>query len=117
MKLLVTQTMLDIAKDNKAIGVYMMSPKDFLGLTVDRPLNQWIQEEKDDTFTVAEYNKFTQAGKTIIMPFLDVDIDTGKVLGHEGRHRAAALLADGETSMPVAITLKQNRYSIYYREP
>lgn len=115
MKLLVTQHMLEKAKANKSIGVYAMHPKEFLELTTSGSVDSWVAGEPN--FSVAEYNKFSKAGKTL-MPFLDVELESGKVRQHEGRHRAAALLAEGETSMDVAITLlNKNLNPIYYTEP
>lgn len=40
------------------------------------------------------------------LPYLDIDPETGEVTGHEGRHRAAALLASGAVDMPVVISLR-----------
>ena len=46
---------------------------------------------------------------SIIMPFLKIYLDKngiGQIKGHEGRHRAAALLKIGQEYMPVALMIK-----------
>lgn len=57
------------------------------------------------------------------MPWLDVSFDSdkdGKIVGHEGRHRAAALIAEGwrnEPIMPCAIILMgKGKWKEYYAE-
>lgn len=62
------------------------------------------------------YNDLAEKGRIIIPPYLSVDIATGKVEGHEGRHRAGALLrADPTADMWVAIILKEEGIDRYYR--
>lgn len=116
-KLLLTQKMVDNMKGNKAVGFYLMDPWDFLSLTTDKLVNEWVKQEQDETRTVEEYNEFAQAGKSILPPFLDIDRKTGKVVGHEGRHRAAALLNSHGDRFMVAITLRDNGYPVYYEYP
>ena len=42
------------------------------------------------------------------MPFLHVDSESGKIYGHEGRHRAAALICAGSNEMPVSIKIRDS---------
>lgn len=116
-ELKITQTMLDQARGNKLTGFLIMNPLDFLRLTVNTPnVFDFIRQEKDDTKTVEEYNSFAAKGKSIHMPWLDVDMYTGKVVGHEGRHRAMAVYAAGGHKFPVGICLRERGYPIYYKE-
>lgn len=66
--------------------------------------------------SIEDYNRFSREGETVLMPFLYVDLATGRVEGHEGRHRAAAVMNAGGTRLPVAIILREDRGSVYYRE-
>lgn len=114
--LLVTPRMLDSAASNKCVGYILMRPYNFLSLTIDSSLtvNQWIGREASETFTVEQYNEFARAGKSSLMPWLDVDMHTGKVVGHEGRHRAAACESEGVRWIAVAICLRDRGYPVYY---
>jgi len=71
----------------------------------------------------SEFSNRVNKGKTygdddyeygsIHMPWLTLTITDGyaKISGHEGRHRAAALIAEGVASLPVAIRINGNRYN------
>ncbi len=106
------------AKGIKCVG-YL--PKfhvlDFLRLTItDSNVFNWLEQEAGHTKELTEYNQFAKEGKSIHMPWLDVDIITGRVVGHEGRHRAASVyMADGRY-IPVSICLRDRGYPVYYRE-
>ena len=116
--LTITPRMLDNARGNKCVGWIIMNPLDFLRLTTTKPnVFDWIQQEKGDTKTVSEYNGFAASGKSILMPWLDVDRHTGKVVGHEGRHRAIAVYVADSRKFPVAICLRDRGYPIYYTQP
>lgn len=70
----------------------------------------------DEVRPLAFYNELSEKGRIIIPPYLSVDIATGKVQGHEGRHRAGALLrADPTATMWIAIILKEDGIDRYYR--
>lgn len=116
--LILTPTMMDQMRSNKCIGWLYMNPVTFLMLTIDagQSLDTWLEDEREHTRTLEEYNEFARNGKSILMPWLDVDIKTGRVLGHEGRHRAAACIHATVREFPVAIRLYEDRYPIYYRE-
>ena len=104
--------MRDSAEDMKCIGAISLDPYDFIALTVSTGVREFCDAERADTRTLDEYNTWALAGKIRIPPFLSVDIATGKVLGHEGRHRAAALMAAGGRTMRVAIRLWRNGYVV-----
>lgn len=112
----VTERMLSNARANKSTGWLEMPPLDFLRLTVTQPnVFDWIRQEKGHTKSLVEYNKYASSGESVLMPWLDVDISTGKVLGHEGRHRAIAVHVAGGRKFPVSICLRERGYPIYHR--
>lgn len=118
-ELKIVPTMFQQARGNKMTGMIFMNPLDFLRLTVPTPnIFDWIrQEEKDPhTKTLVEYNQFAAQGKSIHLPWLDVDMFTGKVVGHEGRHRALAVYVAGGRKFPVGICLRERGYPVYYKE-
>ena len=91
-------------------------------LTCDVPnIYAWIDKEKEQgqLLTVEQYNDYAKSGSIVVMPFLDIDLDKRKVVGHEGRHKAAALLdAEGPSArLKVAIYLKDRGHLVYYKEP
>lgn len=108
------RTLLPFKKDSMANSrgrhdalIAVMHPVDFLKLTtndqahldsiidtVDRTVDQYNSGE-------SEYNKFEYN-----IPYLLVSYPSGKVMGHEGRHRAAMVLKSGGISFPVAIALR-----------
>ena len=90
--LVVTEEQREQAEGLKAVGFVKMAPGDFLKLTT--PTDTDVAEIAHEARSLDEYNSFARRGETIIPPFLDVDRKSGKVCGHEGRHRAAALQRD-----------------------
>lgn len=114
--LTITHKMLDNAQANKCVGWLSMNPLDFLRLTTTKPnVFDWIRQEEDDTKSLAEYNKYAATGNAIHMPWLDVDMHTGKVVGHEGRHRAIAVYSADSRQFPVSFCLRERGYPVYYR--
>ncbi len=112
-QLKVTPAMIDNAEDRKGIGILQMDAYNFLRLTIDTAgVTSWIKEEAESTKSLDQYNKWGQDGTIRVMPFLNIDIKSGKVLGHEGRHRAAAILNEGGKFIPVAIFLKKDWYTV-----
>lgn len=114
-KLVVTQRMLDLAESEKGCGILQMDPYDFLRLTISTSVERWIEEET--IVDLESYNDAARSGRIMIMPFLDVDMDSGKVQGHEGRHRAASLILAGGKVLDVAIYLRKNGHKFYYSQP
>jgi hypothetical protein len=117
-QLLITPQMMSQAKANKCIGMMTMNPYDFIRLTINQgDVDQWIKEEAEYTKTVEEYNEFARKGDSIHPPWLEIDMETGKVVGHEGRHRSAALIKEGVKQIPVAVMLRKgSRESGYWAE-
>ena len=92
-----------IAKARGSYGAFIvtMLPTDFLRLTT--PDDAAIKAVQNRPFpeTEEEY-EFSEFGKFEI-PFLTVRFPDGKILGHEGRHRAAMILRNGGNRIPVII--------------
>lgn len=95
-------------KDLKINVVVQMDPNSFLALTTSGFGHR--QEIKKEVKPLDEYNEYIEKGQTTVPPFLSVMIDgknpdQGRVVGHEGRHRAAAVLNNGEKTMLVGIKI------------
>lgn len=105
MKLLVTPKMLRRAVDLKMHLIVMMNPTDFLYLTTqdDATMNQVARLARP----LSDYNQFAEEQTCVVMPFLYID-KQGKVTGHEGRHRAAALIESGTHELSVSIRLDED---------
>lgn len=112
---LVTPAMHEDARTEKACGWLEFPCEEFLLLTTQNAF-RWKVDEAPDTLPLEQYNQFVKDGKTRIIPFLDVDIHSGKVVGHEGRHRALACIKAGVHTMPVAIFLREKGSKVYYTQ-
>ena len=88
----------------KAYATYI-SPRDFLSLTT-YDVDQFVQEKAQPL----DFERLCAERQEI---FLRVDIHTGEVVGHEGRHRMAALLKAGVDKVAVSLipTDKENQYN------
>jgi len=104
--LTLTPTHRDQARSNKFNILVEMTPMEFLRLTtVD---DAQIAEIIDDAKPLSTYNEAAASGRNIIPCFLTLDIASGKakVTGHEGRHRAGALLNAGEDGVGQPVYLR-----------
>lgn len=117
--LLITENMKEQAKDDKFIGLLTIDVLDFLSLIVSGDPVLWTMQEKKDetTLSLEMYNEYIRRGKIKVLPYLSVDMHTGVVLGHEGRHRAASLLERRIPEMQVALSLRDHGYLTYYVQP
>lgn len=88
----------------KAYATYI-SPRDFLSLTT-YDVDQFVQEKA----LSLDFDRLCAERQEM---FLRVDIHTGEVVGHEGRHRMAALLNAGVDKVAVSLipTDKENQYN------
>lgn len=88
--------------------VVTMDPRDFIRLTVrsEAEVGRIIENTK---VGLRDYNK-----AEYFMPFLDVNYSDGRVLGHEGRHRAAMIIKEGGTVFPVLIAFRQKYFGVRY---
>jgi hypothetical protein len=88
--------------DQKVTSVVLMDPMSFLKLTTQD--QSGIDSIMREAFPLDKYNKFALEGETSIPPYFNIYLD-GNIAGHEGRHRAAALIINHENIMPVSIIL------------
>lgn len=97
----------DISRFGSNYGAFVitMHPSDFLSLTTDKAD---LERIKADAFPIPD-EEFAKQGYTpgkFQLPYLDVEYPTGRVMGHEGRHRAAMIMKQGGDVFPVAIFMK-----------
>jgi len=117
---------------NKNQMVVIMDPNEFLKMTTKT--DEDIEDIKQNARSLLFYNREAKPGGDIlIMPFLNIEVELhsngqariGRIKGHEGRHRAAALIAKGGREFPVSIKLdpkegvlpKANRSPNKYDDP
>ncbi len=82
-----------------------MRPSEFLDLTTSIS-GRHIIEAQSRPLDVEEFGEATRQ-----VPLqLRIDHETGEVSGHEGRHRASALLAEGIGRIPVLLFDSSNKY-------
>jgi hypothetical protein len=97
--------------------IVVMRPSDFLELTTSsqEELAQITAREfpiPDEKYN-ADYGDLGLTSGRFDMPFLYVQFPSGKIVGHEGRHRAAMILASGGKSFPVMIYPRaQDQHSV-----
>lgn len=115
--LLLTDTHKRQARGVKSCGFITMTPHDFLLLTTTN--GDSLDSIRKSALTLEEYNKFARSGENILPPWLDVEVSDegrlpkGKVSGHEGRHRAAALMNQKRTKMQVFLVAQRNGCSTW----
>ena len=85
-----TEIQTRVAINEKAIGLYLINIIDFLRVTTTAEMFEMLLKEKHESS--AEY-----------LPCLEFDVKTGKITGHEGRHRAANYYNDGHREMLIAL--------------
>ena len=114
-QLKITPQHLRQARGNANHCVVGMDPAKFLELTTDSSVT--LNDIKNTCKTVDDYNRWAEEGSNILMPFLWIEFlddprgtyepgGAGRITGHEGRHRAAALMCAGGKEIPVSIRLK-----------
>lgn len=84
-----------------------MNPADFLRMTTTTKEAQ--QAVLDESRTLDETDLGENAQRQPIQ--LHIDESTGKIIGHEGRHRSVALARAGVTEMPVLLFDSTTKYS------
>lgn len=97
------------SRHNYGALVAVMNPRDFITLTIDQTYNEkHLRQDNvkgNYIYNPDDYN----------MPFLDVDLLSGKVMGHEGRHRAVWALDNGYDKMTVTIYFRMISWIVEYR--
>ena len=106
-------------EDNYARSyVARISPQDFLNLTTDTQMGseEFLKklDGSDKYISPLDTEKLKNERQNI---YLRVDMETGQVLGHEGRHRALALLKDGVSMMDIEIEPDGDTYDRYNATP
>ena len=106
------------ARGNYDALICVMNPIDFIRLTTEdeESLNRIFTDEFS---SLDDFNKegSTYNKNSYNMPFLKVIHETGKVLGHEGRHRAAMIAKAGGKSFPCTIAFATNyTYEVSWSE-
>ena len=107
----------DVMRGNYGAFVCVMQPSDFLRLTTDGD-EHLAKIHKDeftdlDTYTAGTDEKYNRTQYN--MPFLFIEFETGRVTGHEGRHRAAMVERAGGRSFPCMIIFKETeKWSLKY---
>ena len=99
----------DGVRGNYGAFICVMQPSDFLRLTTenDEHLEQIHTDEFSDLETFANDGHERYKKSNYSMPFLNIEFETGKVKGHEGRHRAAMVEKAGGRSFPCMIMFKE----------
>jgi hypothetical protein len=83
------------AVDGKVNWVVDIDPKIFLQLTLSTDPGWYPRMETIDPQPLSFYQSKEIQSDLSVHPFLKIDKNTGKVVGHEGRHRAAAVMKAG----------------------
>ena len=84
-----------------------ISPTDFLNMTLDeknqnREVFDNMPGDYGDTVNTRDYLGDLKSSRQT--PYLNINIVTGEVIGHEGRHRMRALEKQGITSTQIAVS-------------
>ncbi|MBQ7247132.1 MAG: hypothetical protein IJS22_03460 [Lachnospiraceae bacterium] len=93
-------------KDYARQWITSINPTDFLNMTLGtRNQNREVFDKMPGEYgsTVNERDFTEDLKKSRQTPYLIVDVDSGEVLGHEGRHRMRALEKQGITSAEIGI--------------
>jgi hypothetical protein len=111
-KLVVTPMMKKVSKQNVNQVIVIMDPKVFISST-----STDVEGIMNGAKSLEKYNEYAENGDISVMPYLAIDLDTKKIIGHEGRHRAAALAKRHGKKMFVALrlrsrTLDKEKYDI-----
>lgn len=88
------------ALDVKSNWIVDIDPSLFLDLTTDDGISKW--QIINETKPLEQYLE----QESVVHPFLIVEKDSGKIKGHEGRHRAAATLLRKGLYFRIALQLK-----------
>jgi predicted nucleotidyltransferase len=93
-----------------------ISPSDFINLTLPYETREKGREvfdtevEGDYGSVMGDRDYVADLQNTRQMPYLVVDMDTGKVTGHNGRHRMRALEMAGASRTPIGIKFYKDGY-------
>lgn len=83
------------AVDEKINWIVDIDPKEFLLLTLSDQTGYYPLMENIDPQPLDFYKSEKIQSNISVHPYLKIDKATGKIIGHEGRHRAAAVMKAG----------------------
>lgn len=87
-----------------------ISPKAYLDLTTEGHSREEFDKmgsEWNAKVNMSNYDYLGQLGKSLRQtPYLAIEIDTGKVVGHDGRHRIRALEMNGIESVEIYVEFR-----------
>lgn len=102
------------ASDKRYAKAYITSinPRDYLKLTIsDENLAKWEQAADEGTSESIYPLDEAKLKNERNIPMLEIDTETGEVIGHEGRHRMMALMRAGATNVPIVVVDNTTKYS------
>ena len=102
------------ASDKRYAKAYITSinPRDYLKLTIsDKNLAKWEQAADEGTSESIYPLDEAKLKNERNIPMLEIDTETGEVIGHEGRHRMMALMRAGATNVPIVVVDNTTKYS------
>lgn len=86
-------------EDYARLYLTKINPKDFLKLTSSE---NYFETIKNNTLEL-DLEKIEGSKYVADMMYLDIDLETGKVRGHEGRHRMSALENEGYELVDIVV--------------
>lgn len=110
-------------KDYAQAWITSISPTDYINLTTDKNSQDRAAFDKfgsewDPNVNMGNYDYLGQLGKTVRQtPYLAINVNTGKVVGHDGRHRIRALEKEGIKSVEIMVELRDEDGRIVKYEP
>jgi len=110
--LIVTEHHVENMIDGHAVGFLPIRAGDFIELTI-KTKPHW-KVLRANAKPLDFYNEFALTGKIRVPPFIKVQASTGRIVGHEGRHRAAALINEvgPDAEMWIGLILVNDEYYV-----
>jgi len=97
----------DLETGREGFAVYKIHPQEFLNLTANESFKPTIHSQARPH----DFYENLKAKDEVGAPYLATDPD-GNILGHEGRHRAAAALKAGHDSMDIGLVASSSEYPV-----
>lgn len=79
------------AINKKAAFLALVHPVDFIKATI--PDIEYVNKLVDESYPLSHYNILHRKGK-INYPYLEVNLKSKEIIGHDGRHRMFSIFAD-----------------------